>query len=243
MSIWGWIFIAAASVAMAIVGFFGVRALLRVHIDRRNGDFQRDLITRHIDEVQNIYREMRGWRHDYHNHIQVMKAYRSLEQNDKLDDYLVELDTDLTSVDKLIKSGNIMVDAILNSKLSLAKSKKVDINAKAIVPVVLTISEIDLCVIVGNLLDNAIEACMRVDDKAIRFIRIYIDIKRAHLYISVTNVSGGETKKLKGQYMSSKSGNHGFGLHRVDKLVDKYSGYIKYRDEEGAFTSEVMLPL
>lgn len=184
---------------------------------------------------------MRGWRHDYHNHIQTMKAYRSLEQNDKLDDYLVRLDADLTSVDKLIKSGNVMVDAILNSKLSLARSRNIAINAKAVVPVELNISEIDLCVIIGNLLDNAIEACSRISEERNRLIRVYIDIKKDHLYISVTNTSAGKTKKLNGRYVSEKGPYHGFGLIRVDRIVDKYGGYIKRRDEEGAFTSEIML--
>lgn len=211
-------------------------------IDRRITAFQNDLMAKHVTEVENIYKQMRGWRHDHHNHIQTMKAYRSLEQNDKLDDYLTFLDADLSSVDTLIKSGNVMVDAILNSKLSLAKAHKITINAKAVVPINLMISEIDLCVIIGNLLDNAIEACLRSDDECKRFIRVYMDLKRDSLYLSVTNTSS-ETKKHGSQYISVKGENHGFGLMRVDKIVDKYAGYIKRHDEDGAFTSEVMLPL
>jgi len=217
--------------------------ILRGAIDRRIAAFQNDLMEKHIAEVENIYKQMRGWRHDYHNHIQAMKAYRSFDENEKIDDYLNSLETDLTSVDTLIKSGNVMVDAILNSKLSLAKSRKIAINAKAVVPKNITVSEIDLCVIIGNLLDNAIEACMRVDDEAKRFIRVYMDLKRDNLYLSVTNSSVGKARKQDGRYISSKGENHGFGLMRVDKIVDKYAGYIKRRDEDGAFTSEIMLPL
>ena len=129
--------------------------LFRGAIDRRIAAFQNDLMEKHITEVENIYRQMRGWRHDYHNHIQTMKACCSLGENEKIDAYLNSLETDLTSVDTLIKSGNVMVDAILNSKLSLAKSREININAKAVVPKNITVSEIDLCVIIGNLLDNA----------------------------------------------------------------------------------------
>ena len=217
--------------------------LFRGAIDRRIAAFQNDLMEKHVTEVENIYKQMRGWRHDYHNHIQAMKAYRSLEENDKVDDYLSSLETDLASVDNLIKSGNVMIDAILNSKLSLAKSRKIDINAKAIVPKNITISEIDLCVIIGNLLDNAIEACLSIEDESNRFIRVYMDLKRDNLYLSVTNMSGGSAQKRDGRYISGKGENHGFGLMRVDKIVDKYAGYIKRRDEDGAFTSEIMLPL
>ena len=215
----------------------------RAAIDRRIAAFQNDLMEKHVTEVENIYGQMRGWRHDYHNHIQTMKAYRSLDENEKIDTYLNSLETDLAGVDTLIKSGNVMVDAILNSKLSLAKNRKITINAKAVVPKNISVSEIDLCVVIGNLLDNAVEACLRLDDEAKRFIRVYMDLKRDNLYLSVTNSSGGRTQKQNGRYISGKGENHGFGLMRVDKIVAKYAGYIKRRDEDGAFTSEIMLPL
>lgn len=241
MSIIYWL--AATAIPAAIAAVLAARVLLARLIDRRIAFFQSDLMTRHYEEVQNIYREMRGWRHDYHNHIQTMKAYRSLGQDNRLDEYLSALDADLSGVDELIKSGSVMVDAMLNAKLSLAKNKKISINAKAIVPVELTISEVDLCVVIGNLLDNAMEACMRLADENARFIRVYIDIKRQHLYISVTNASDGQTKMLNGRYLSGKAGYHGFGLPRVDNIIKKYGGYIKRGDEAGAFSSEVMLPL
>jgi sensor histidine kinase regulating citrate/malate metabolism len=144
-------------------------------------------------------------------------------------------------VDRLIKSGNVMVDAILNSKLSLATNGGVKVNARAVVPTELTVADIDLCVIIGNLLDNAIEACRKIEDANIRFIRVYIDIKRDSLYISVTNAAIGRPRKLGARYVSVKPGLHGFGLARVDRLVRKYGGYISRRDEEGAFTTEILL--
>ena len=220
-----------------------VSRLFSPMIDKRIAAFQNDLIVKHIEEVQNIYRDMRGWRHDYHNHIQAMKAYRALDENEKIDAYLDKLDDDLRNVDKLIRSGNVMVDAILNSKLSLAKSRKISINAKAVVPAALAVSEIDLCVILGNLLDNAMEACIKLEDEASRFLRVYVDMKKDHLYISVTNSSGGEAKRTGGKYPSSKGGNHGLGLYRVDRIIDKYGGYCKRAGEDGAFTAEVMLPV
>ena len=127
-------------------------------IDRRIAEYQNDLIKKHCDEVQNIYKTMRGWRHDYHNHIQTLLALADDEE--KTRKYLLDLNADLTCVDTVIKTGNVMVDAILNSKLSLVRSKGIYVNARAVVPSDLQISEIDLCVIIGNLLDNALEACV-----------------------------------------------------------------------------------
>ncbi len=164
-------------------------------IDRRIAAFQSDLIKKHCDEVENIYRQMRGWRHDYHNHIQAMKAHLALNQTAELSAYLNELDTDLSSVDTVLKTGNVMVDAILNSKLSLALSKKINVNAKATVPKDIRISEVDLCVIIGNLLDNAMEACLKQPEDDKRFIRVYIGLLRQQLYIYVSNSVGGKVIK------------------------------------------------
>lgn len=219
-------------------------------VDKRIAAYQSDLITKHCDEVQNIYRQMRGWRHDYHNHIQTMKAYVALHQTKSLSEYLGKLDADLTQVDTVIKTGNIMVDAILNSKISLCISKYIHVNAKAIVPLSLNISEIDLCVIIGNLIDNAMEACLKQENPDDRFIRVYIGILKEQIYISVSNSVGGEVKKNGKTYISTKNSRvsvndptHGFGLMRVDRIVGKYKGYVNRQNEEGVFATEVMLPL
>ncbi|MPM87367.1 hypothetical protein SDC9_134463 [bioreactor metagenome] len=226
-------------------------------IERRISEYQNDLIAKHYDEVQNIYRQMRGWRHDYHNHIQVMRVLVSQARNagenhddeaalynERLDKYLTELNNDLSAVDTVIKTGNVMIDAILNSKLSLIKSKNININAKAVVPSELKTSEIDLCVIIGNLLDNAMEACLKQSETKDRFIRIYIGILKEQLYIYVSNSVGGEVKNAGMTYVSTKcSDTHGFGLIRVDRIVDKYNGYVNRQNEDGVFATEVMLPL
>jgi len=220
-----------------------MRGLISRILDKKVAAFQSDLIMKHYDEVQNIYRQMRGWRHDYHNHIQVIKAHNALGQSDEINTYLNELDKDLTSVDTIIKSGNIMLDAILNSKLSLATAKKIAINAKASAPASVTVSDIDLCVIVGNLLDNAIEACMKIENEEDRFIRVYIGMFKEQFYVSISNSMGAGINKHSGRFITTKKGPHGFGLMRVDSIVEKYSGYLNRQNEEGVFATEIMLPI
>lgn len=211
-------------------------------IDRRVAAYQNDLITRHCDEVENMYRQMRGWRHDYHNHIQAMLALT--DNPEQLRRYLWILNDDLTTVDTVLKTGNVMVDAILNSKLSLIKSKQIGVNAKAAVPKELKISEVDLCVIIGNLLDNAMEACLRQAEGENRFIRVYIGVLKQQLYISVTNSTGGDTRKSGRSYLSTKgSDGHGFGLQRIDRIAEKYNGFVNRQNEPEVFATEVLLPL
>lgn len=193
-----------------------------------------------------MYRQTRGWRHDYHDHIQTMKAYLAMGRLEELSDFLGELDKDLQTVDTVIKTGNVMIDAILNSKISLAKVRGIKVDAKAIVPkdLNISISEIDLGLVIGNLMDNAMEACAWIDAEEDRFIRIYIDILKGQLYIYILNSTVGKRKRTGRVYESTKDGAyHGFGLMRIDKVVDRYHGYLERQDEEGVFATEVMLPL
>ncbi|MDY2597614.1 MAG: GHKL domain-containing protein, partial [Eubacteriales bacterium] len=154
-------------------------------VDKRIASYQQELIETHYREVDNMYRQMRGWRHDYRNHIQTMKAYAANGDIEALKHYLDLLDDDLTAVDTVIKTGNPMTDAILNSKISLAKSKGIRVVADAHIPVKLKSSEIDLCCIIGNLFDNAIEASVKLPEEQ-RVIRVYMDMKNTQLYISFT---------------------------------------------------------
>lgn len=129
-------------------------------IDRRIAAYQTDLMQKHCDEIDNTYRIMRGWRHDYHNHVQAMLVLCDNGSIDELRQYLLRLNHDLTTIDTMVRTGNVMIDAILNSKLSLIKSHHIPITAKAVVPQELSVSEIDLCSIIGNLLDG--ERCAPV---------------------------------------------------------------------------------
>ncbi len=211
-------------------------------IDRQISSYQRELIETHYREVDNMYRQMRGWRHDYRNHIQTMKALAAREDMEGIKKYLDELDTDLNTVDTVIKTGNAMADAILNSKISLAKSKGIEVVADAHIPVKLKSSEIDLCCIIGNLFDNAIEASVKLPEGK-RVIRVYMDMKGTQLYISFTNLTAGKKlKKDAGLFRSTKGGGHGFGLVRVDAIVERLDGYISRNSEDGAFTTEILIP-
>lgn len=77
-------------------------------IDKRLSAYQTNLIQTHYAEVENMYRQMRGWRHDYRNHIQVLKSYAAAGDLSAISKYLDELDTDLSTVDTVIKTGNKM---------------------------------------------------------------------------------------------------------------------------------------
>lgn len=218
-------------------------SLMKKSYEQQAVEHQNKLVSHHIDEVQSIYHTMRGWRHDYHNHMQTLKAHMAMKHYDLASKYLDELEDDLNHIDILIKSGNINLDAILNSKLSLAKSKEIDVNCKASIPPKLYISDLDLCVLMGNLLDNALEACESMPPGQEKFLRIYIGVFKKQLYISVSNSTKELVRKFDYEYITNKRGNHGHGLKRIDNAVSKYKGYINRKNEPGVFVTEIMLPL
>ena len=211
-------------------------------IDRRIAAYQRQLIETHYQEVENMYRQMRGWRHDYRNHIQTMKVLASSGDLEGIRSYLDRLDTDLGTVDLAVKTGNAMADAILNSKISLAKSRDIPVQVDAHIPVKLKMSELDLCCIIGNLFDNAIEASLALPPEE-RLIRVYMDMKGTQLYLSFTNfTAGGKREKQGGRFLTTKGEGHGFGLVRVDAIVERLDGYLSRNSEDGAFTTEILIP-
>ncbi len=211
-------------------------------IDKRIAAYQRELIETHYREVENMYRQIRGWRHDYRNHIQMMKVLAANGDMDALKVYLDELDTDLNTVDTVVKTGNPMADAILNSKISLARSRNIPTQVDAHIPVKLKMSELDLCCIIGNLFDNAMEASMALPEEK-RLIRVYMDMKGTQLYISFTNFTAAKKLSKVGRgFKTSKGEGHGFGLVRMDDIVSRYDGYLSRNSEDGAFTTEILIP-
>lgn len=214
----------------------------RKKIDKQIEKYQRDLIDTHYQEIETMYTKMRGWRHNYRNHIQVMKALAEKGDIETIKDYLNKLDEDLTTIDMVVKTGNTMADAILNSKISLAKSKGIKVKVDAHIPIKLKMSELDLCVILGNLFDNAIEANLSLPEDE-RLIRVYMDMKNTQLYISFTNfTASGKLAKEANLFKTTKGDGHGFGLVSIDSIIEKLDGYISRNSEDGAFTTEILIP-
>ena len=247
MKLWIWALFGLA-ILMAAAGAAIVARLLTLRsTSKRLEYYQNDLLAQQVREVENLYSQIRGMRHDLRNHAQTMQAYLKLGQREELEQYLLDLSHSFEQVDNVLRTGNVMADAILNSKLSLAESKGVAVNAKATVPAS-SIPDVSLCTILGNLLDNAMEACQRLPKGAGRFIRVYIAPMKGQLYVNVTNAAPGLAKSESGRFLSAKPGRdrlarHGLGLSQIDRAAKACGGYVNRQQEEGVFSTEVMLPL
>lgn len=235
--------IAILAVCLLLVLVIGI-VLLRIVLSRQFIQvlerYQNDLTNRQLEEINNSYHEMRGWRHDYKNHMQVLKIHVENREWEHAIAYISQMNEDLSNVDHIIKTGNVMADAIVNSKVSLAKSRQIRLDVTANIPEQLPLSDVEFCVIFGNLMDNAIEACEKIADQEERFIRIYIGLFKKQFYISITNSTNQKRRVRK--YYSLKGEGHGFGLYRIDKIIQEKHGYLNRKDEPGVFATEIMLP-
>lgn len=229
-----------AAVPGALVG---TRLYVRHLVERQIARYQDDLTRRHCEEVDNLYRQTRGWRHDFKNHLQTMQAYLEMGETQQLQNYLQELTEDYNTIDIALRTGNSMLDAILNSKLSIIRAKDIRVDVTAEVPARIPVSDVDLSVMIGNLLDNAMEACLKVPRER-RFIRLYIARAKENLYVYVMNAADGSYRRQGGRYLSTKPlDSHGFGLQRIDKVIRKYQGYRTREDEGDVFATEILIPL
>lgn len=203
-------------------------------------EYQTEQSEKHLNEVRSIHKEMRGYKHDFHHHLQTLKGQLEAGEVDRALAYIEQLDNQLMNVDTLLKTGNVSLDAILSAKIAQAKAENIAVTVKANVPDALTISDLELSIIIGNLLDNAIEACRTVT--AERFIRIFISMKGTMLYFSMLNAAGAKKKKTGSLFATHKDGVHGFGLRRAEAILEEHGGWVKYNSEDGAFTSEFLVP-
>lgn len=205
-------------------------------------EYQTEATEKHLAEVRSIHREMRGYKHDFHHHLQTLKGQLEAGEVERALAYIDELDEQLQNVDTLLKTGNVTLDAILSAKISQAKAENIEVTIKANVPDELTISDVELSIVVGNLLDNAMEALLSVSSDKERFLRIFIGMKGKMLYFSMLNSAGEKQQKRGTLFSTHKRGVHGFGLRRAEAILKKHDGWCKYNSEDGAFTSEFLVP-
>lgn len=203
-------------------------------------EMQEEQARRHLDEVRSIHSEMRGYKHDFHHHLQTLKGQLEAGEVDRAIAYIEQLDRNLQGVDTLLKTGNVTVDAILSAKIAQARAEGIAVTVQANLPRELTLSDLELSIVIGNLLDNAIEACRKAEGE--KFLRLTLRIKGNMLYFYLLNSAGKKQTKIGSLFRTGKSGVHGFGLHRAEAIVRQHGGWVKYNSEDGAFTSEFLVP-
>jgi len=148
--------------------------------------------------------------------------------------------------DNTINSGNGLVDSLINAKTAYAKSNQIDVSVSVRIAAEISIELTDLASIIGNLFDNAIEACLRIRQDNVHklFININISTIKSQLIIDIKNSSDGKFNKEGAEYFTTKSERyHGIGIKRIKAVVNKYSGNMELKYKNHVFSSHISLPL
>lgn len=174
--------------------------------------------------------------HDFKNHYLVISEYESHGEYKKLHDYVEELKRDFIKVNAQIYTGNYVVDLILSQKKILSEQKDITFILQVMPLSNLPFKEREICTIFGNLLDNAIEACEKVEGS--RWISVKIEKQKQLFFIQIINTIHDMPQKSEKGFLTSKVNKelHGFGLKSVQRIVDEYEGDILYQIEENMFS-------
>lgn len=191
--------------------------------------------------LQNNINEVRKARHDIRHHLIALKGYIDKQDINGFYYYINTCLEQTSSYDFKSYCNNYAIDSILCYYDSLAYDNEIPVNIQVILPPILPVPEIDFCTILGNLMANAVEACIRqTSGKA--FIRVNIGKAGASmLLISIKNSYSGEIMERNGAFLSSKRNEEGIGTMSVRHIADQYNGVVKFLYGDGVFEVSVLL--
>jgi len=184
--------------------------------------------------------QMKAFRHDIKLHLATLENYVEKSTEEALT-YIKQLTGGISNSEVYSDTGNIALDSIINFKLQSIKTDGVEVGLNIFAPATLGIEASDLVIIIGNLLDNALEAVAKVADKR---INITVAYQKGNLLIQVENTFDGTVKidKKHGNLTTLKTDDgHGYGLRNIHKSADKYHGTIELSHENNWFIVEVLL--
>jgi len=242
--------LSAATIASVVVAILGINVLSLFFLDRLSLAFEkrlesalyaqeRDYYFAQSQLMQDSANKVRSIRHDMNFHLSTLRDL--VTDNQAVTDYINSLIGDLSESEVHSSTGNIAFDSIVNYKLKNAKEDNIKLDISIFVPPKLNIEIADIVTILGNLLDNALDAVAKVDDK---MIRLDIEFSKGNLYIKIDNSFDGKIKYADGkkkQIATLKSGDeHGHGLNSIRKSIEKYNGHIDITHDD-VFSVGVLL--
>ena len=209
-------------------------------------DKQIELCKNQIQEREESTINIRNIKHDFENHLICIKEYveiRNWECANKYIDELLKGEKYLGS-GVGIKTGNIVVDAILNYKKSIMQQLGIEMSTHIEIPCELKFNDADVSVIIGNCLDNAIEATSKLEDVNKKKVTIELICRKNNLMFKISNLYSGNIKQDKqGNFITTKKNaeNHGIGLNSVKRAADKYNGLVTINAKNNKFIVQVLL--
>ena len=201
------------------------------------------LYNEEAKEREQEYFRYRKIRHDMKNHLIGLRSLIKEGDVQRAENYLDGLLDDIEIVEEKICSGNVVVDTLVNAKYTLAKKMHIKTDIQVCIPNEFKFQDKHLMVILGNIIDNAIEASMKLPEEE-RYIKLIILYQKKMLNILIINNYNGRTRKNRwGDFITTKEEQvyHGLGLSAIKQAIDYYNGEVKITEKNGKFQVSILI--
>ena len=223
--------------------FYLYHILIENYIHLRDNDIYKQQTYAYRNQLEVIMESqnrVRALRHDMKNHILALQVLVQRKEAEETNRYLDSMKDFMTNPEEYVKTGNDTVDSLLNYKIQKANEVLNVVETKISIPEQLRLRSFDLNVLLGNLLDNAIDASMQTEDKK---LKITIKLDKGILFLHIYNSCRGIGDGRSGFTETTKEDklNHGIGLKNVRRIVEKYHGDIEFLYENDSVETDVMM--
>lgn len=203
-------------------------------------EVQNDYYQKQLEYMMSAENATKRLRHDMKNHLVSISALAQENEDEVVVDYVDDLYRVFSPGNGTVSTGHVVIDSMLNNKIMLAAEQGIKLQADVAIPKKIAIGDVDLTILLGNLLDNAIE---NFDKEAGEDIGLELRFDKGRLFITCENPYKGMRKRKSNLYDTSKANkkNHGYGLSNICNVVEKYNGEIKIQDENNIFCVELLL--
>ena len=210
------------------LAFINENTALRVQGDLLLENYER--LDRHIDETKKIW-------HDIDRHFSAVSSLASAGEYDELDSYLGHLGHDMKKAKNSFLCDNRLINAILADKFAESERKGIQMSFAGNLPEKLHIQGNDVCSLLVNMLDNAIESCEKAPGGKEKTIEVVLGMKNDFVYFSVSNTADGLLPIRGGEFVTSKKdkAKHGYGISIMQRIVRKYDGAFDMIPSENSF--------
>ena len=241
----GFIISIVCIVLILITIWQGVIVNRQIKSEERNRMYEKyiKLQKEYYNGLINQDNQLRKFKHDLNAHIAVLSDYCNSINDDRLKKYIDDFISESAIFEVVSYTGNRCIDAIISNQIMQAAGENIHFDVKGNVPRNIDISEFDICVVLSNLIKNAIEACERIEDIKKRNIYIEIGMVSGKLYISIKNpINISEIRDInKLGTLKTDKVNHGLGLNNIRDVIEKYNGVIDIRMDNECFVADVCM--
>lgn len=203
----------------------------------------------YINNMKDILQTIRAQRHELNNYLSILYGLICLEDFDKVKEYISKINDRLSGMNSIIETNNPIITAIISIQKNKAFNEGIEMDLDIDeLPEELPFDSLDLSIIIGNLLNNAMEACLSLGKDQVRKIQFYMWIEKEKLTIHIKNTKSNlrklDVKEILGRFTTKEDKEkHGFGLSNVDFIVNQYNGILNLEDLGDEFVVDVTLPM